>query len=116
MNLQQLEASGGLVGAEKVKKQIVWTHDDPKTGKSITDKFSVFVMPQSFGMIEKLFSDGESEQSRNARYISACVTLGENGEEAIPYEKAYRLSPSLGLAMLAAVHEVNSTGAERAKN
>ena len=115
MNLTELKAAGGLVGGAMVKKAVVWKHEDAK-GKPVTDKFSIFVMPQSFGMIEKLFSASDSEQSRNAKYISTCVTLGENGEEAISYEDAYRLNPGLGWAILAAVHEVNNTGADRSKN
>ena len=115
MNLTELKAAGGLVGGAMVKKAVVWKHEDAK-GKPVTDKFSIFVMPQSFGMIEKLFSASDSEQSRNAKYISTCVTLGENGEEAISYEDAYRLNPGLGWAILAAVHEVNNTGADRKKN
>ncbi|MBW9244199.1 phage tail assembly chaperone family protein, TAC [Pseudomonas paracarnis] len=115
MNLTELKAAGGLVGGAMVKKAVVWKHEDAK-GKAVTDKFSIFVMPQSFGMIEKLFSASDSEQSRNAKYISTCVTLGENGEEAISYEDAYRLNPGLGWAILAAVHEVNNTGADRTKN
>lgn len=115
MNLNQLKAAGGIVGGAMVKRSVVWKHEDAK-GKAITDKFSIFVMPQSFGMIEKLFSATEPEDSRNAKYISACVTLGENGEEPISYEDAFRLAPGLGWAILAAVHEVNNTGADRAKN
>lgn len=115
MNLTELKAAGGLVGGAMVKKAVVWKHEDTK-GKTVTDKFSIFVMPQSFGMIEKLLSASDSEQSRNAKYISTCVTLGENGEEAISYEDAYRLNPGLGWAILAAVHEVNNTGADRTKN
>ncbi|AZE65662.1 phage tail assembly chaperone family protein, TAC [Pseudomonas synxantha] len=115
MNLTELKAAGGLVGGAMVKKAVVWKHEDAK-GKPVTDKFSIFVMPQSFGMIEKLFSANEPQESRNAKYISTCVTLGENGEEAISYEDAYRLNPGLGWAILAAVHEVNNTGADRTKN
>ena len=115
MNLTQLKAAGGIVGGAMVKRSVVWKHEDAK-GKPVTNKFSIFVMPQSFGMIEKLFSATESEESRNAKYIATCVTLGENGEEAISYEDAYRLAPGLGWAILAAVHEVNNTGADRAKN
>ena len=44
------------------------------------------------------------------------MTLGENGEEPISYEDAFRLAPGLGWAILAAVHAVNNTGADRAKN
>jgi hypothetical protein len=115
MNLTQLKAAGGIVGGAMVKKSVVWKHEDAK-GKPVTDKFSIFVMPQSFGMIEKLFSATEPEGSRNAKYIATCVTLGESGEEPISYEDAFRLAPGLGWAILAAVHEVNNTGADRAKN
>lgn len=115
MNLSELKAAGGIVGGAMVKKAVVWKHKDSE-GKPLVDEFFIHVMPQSFGMIEHLFSSSESEQSRNAKYISTCVTLGPNGEEVIPYEDAYRLDPGLGWAILGAVHEVNNTGADRAKN
>lgn len=115
MNLSELKAAGGVVGGVPVKKSVTWKHKDAK-GKDVEHKFDIHVMPQSFGMVEQMFTGTETEQSRNAKYIAACVTLGAKGEEAIPYEDAYRLDPGLGYAMLAAVHEVNNTGATRAKN
>lgn len=46
---------------------------------------------QSFGVIERLFAPGEAEQSRNAKYISGSVLLGEEGTEPLTYEDAFNL-------------------------
>ena len=56
MNLKQLKAKGGVVDATLVKKEVIWAHVDPKTGKPVTDKFTVHVRRQSFGVIERLFA------------------------------------------------------------
>lgn len=109
MNLEELKSAGGIVASGLVKKEIVWKHKSPATGKPVTDKFSIHVRRQSFGVIESLFSSTEDQASRNAKYIAACVLLGEKGEETLSYENAFALSSDLGFLFLAAVNEVNSS-------
>ena len=116
MNLKQLKAKGGVVDATLVKKEVTWKHVDSKTKKEVTDKFTVHVRRQSFGVIERLFAPGEAEQSRNAKYISACVLLGAEADETMSYEDAFSLEASLGFAILNAVNEANGTGKDQAKN
>ncbi|MDD1022769.1 phage tail assembly chaperone family protein, TAC [Pseudomonas sp. TNT2022 ID1048] len=116
MNLKQLKAKGGIVDALPVKKQVSWTHLDSKTGKEVTDTLTLHVRRQSFGVIERLFAENDSELSRNARYIAASVALGADGSEALSYDDAYGLEPSLGFLILNAVNEVNGTGGAAAKN
>ncbi|MFC3939656.1 hypothetical protein CCU68_18905 [Pseudomonas gingeri NCPPB 3146 = LMG 5327] len=115
MNLKQLKAKGGIVDGQPVRKEISWTHVD-KSGKEVTDTLALHIRRQSFGVIERLFTPGEAEQSRNASYIAATVTLGAQGTEAISYEDAYSLEPTLGFLILNAVNEVNGTGGAAAKN
>lgn len=116
MNLKQLKAKGGIVDAQPVKKDISWTHLDSKTGKQVTDTFTVYIRRQSFGVIERLFSQGESAQSRNASYLAASVSLGAEGDEALSYDDAFGLEPSLGFVILNAVNEVNGTQGGGAKS
>lgn len=116
MNLKQLKAKGGIVDGQPVKKEISWSHLDSKTGKDVTDTFTLHIRRQSFGVIERLFAQGESDQSRNASYIAASVALGSAGTEALSYDDAYSLEPSLGFLILNAVNEVNGTGGASAKN
>ena len=116
MNLQQLKAKGGIVDGALVKKEVTWFHPDPVTGKEVTETFDVHIRRQSFGVIERLFAPGEAEQSRNAKYISGSVLLGEGGTEPLTYEDAFNLESSLGFAILNAVNEANGTGKEQAKN
>ncbi len=122
MKLNDLKAAGAFVEAAPVKKFVTWAHLDEK-GKPITDKFTVLVKRQSFEVIEKLYAPAEGEdeaslakRSRNAKLISECVLLGEQGDEQIPYEDALRLEPNLAFALLNAVHEVNGIGKAAAKN
>ncbi|OPA92403.1 hypothetical protein BFW87_17480 [Pseudomonas fluorescens] len=116
MNLKQLKAKGGIVDGQPVKKDVSWTHLDSKTGKEVTDTFTLHIRRQSFGVIERLFTGGESAQSRNASYLAASVMLGAEGDEALSYDDAYSLEPSLGFVILNAVNEVNGTGGAGAKN
>ncbi|UVE46834.1 phage tail assembly chaperone family protein, TAC [Pseudomonas chlororaphis] len=116
MNLKQLKAKGGIVDSLPVKKEVSWTHLDSKSGKEVTDTFTLHIRRQSFGVIERLFAQGETEQSRNASYIAASVTLGAEGAEALSYDDAYSLEPTLGFVILNAVNEVNGTGGCAAKN
>jgi hypothetical protein len=116
MNLKQLKAKGGIVDGQPVKKEVSWTHQDSKTGKDVTDTFTLHIRRQSFGVIERLFAQGESDQSRNASYIAASVALGSEGTEALSYDDAYSLEPSLGFLILNAVNEVNGTGGASVKN
>ena len=116
MNLKQLKAKGGIVDGALVKKEVIWVHIDSKTKKEVTEKFDVHIRRQSFGVIERLFAPGEAEQSRNAKYISGSVLLGEEGTEPLTYEDAFNLESSLGFAILTAVNEVNGTGKDQAKN
>ena len=51
MNLKQLKAKGGIVDGQLVKKEISWTHLDSKTGKQVTDTFTLHIRRQSFGVI-----------------------------------------------------------------
>jgi hypothetical protein len=116
MNLKQLKAKGGIVDGAPVKKEVSWTHLDSKSGKEVTDTFTLHIRRQSFGVIERLFAQGESDQSRNASYIAASVALGSEGTEALSYDDAYSLEPSLGFLILNAVNEVNGTGGTSVKN
>ena len=116
MNLKQLKAKGGIVADGLVKMEIVWKHKNPDTGKNVVDKFFIHVRRQSFGVIESLFAPADDQSSRNAKYIAACVFLGEEGAEALSYEDAFNLESSLGFAILTAVNEANGTGKDQAKN
>lgn len=116
MNLKQLKAKGGIVDGQPIKKEVSWTHLDQRSGKEVTDTFTLFIRRQSFGVIERLFTQGESEHSRNASYLAACVSLGAQGTEALSYDDAYGLEPSLGFLMLNAVNEVNGTGGTPVKS
>lgn len=104
MLLKDLIDKGGFVSAEPVKKLVEWTREDG--GEIVTDKFSVWVLRQSFGNIEKLWT-GPDDQSHSALMISECIRFGEKAEERMTYEQAYQLHPGLATVLMVAFNEVN---------
>lgn len=126
MDLKQLKARGGFVSAEPVKKSVKWKHEDG--GVEVEDDFEIYVVRQSFGSVEKLLT-GLDDRSKSASFISACVRFLVGSEEAqayevqrrddpglpvrmefleaMSYEDAYQLEPSLAGALVRAINEVN---------
>ncbi|WP_109512779.1 phage tail assembly chaperone family protein, TAC [Pseudomonas ovata] len=112
MNLEQLMAKGGVISNALVAKKVEWTHMDA-SGKEVTDKFTVHVRRHAFGVMEAMFAGGEAERFKNARYLSASIMLGKEGDEELPYDAAVNLDSGLGVALLTAVNEVNNPPAKK---
>lgn len=112
MNLEQLKKKGGVIADALVPKKVEWKHvgDD---GKEVTEKFTVHVRRHAFGVMEAMFSGGEAERFKNARYLAASIMLGKDGTEELPFDDAVNLDPGLGLALLDAVNEANSPPAKK---
>ncbi|MBN3471303.1 hypothetical protein G0D98_23055 [Pseudomonas savastanoi pv. phaseolicola] len=108
MNLAELKKKGGVLAAGLVAKPIEWKHTNYK-GKEVIDKFTVHIRRHAFGVMEQMFNGGEDDKFRNARYLSASVCLGEEGVDDLPFDDAVNLDPGLGVELLKAVNEVNST-------
>jgi hypothetical protein len=107
MKLAELKAAGGFVPSAPIKKSVTWKrkgHDDVV--------FDVRVKRQSFGMIERTFMTGDDDRSNSAAYIADSILLGDKGSEAMTYEDAYQLEPSLAKALIDAINAVNGTGAD----
>lgn len=105
MNLKELKAAGGFVPAEAVKRSVVW---ERAPGDEVT--FDIYVKRLSFGSVERMLTETNENRSRSAELIAACVRLGENGADALTYDDAYNLEPSLAKAIGEAVREVNELG------
>lgn len=103
--MKLLELRGAVVSAELIRKDVTWTRT--VDGEELVDSFVVFVKRPSFGDVERIFVGGD-ERSRSAAMISACVRLGENGEETLTYDQAYQLTPSLAAVLGDAIREANS--------
>lgn len=103
MKLSDLK--GAVVSGELVKKHLEWTRD--VDGEEVTDTFDIFVKRPSFGDVERIFVGGD-DKSRSAAMISACVRMGDNGEELITYDQAYQLAPSLAALFSEAIKDVQS--------
>lgn len=106
MNLQQLKKKGGVVTDALVKKEVEWKHFD-ENGNEVIDKFKIHVRRHTFGNMEGMFAGGDAEISKNARYLSASIMLGDKGTEELPFADAVNLEPALGFLLLTAVNEVN---------
>lgn len=114
MDLRELKAKGGFVSAEPVPKEVEWTHADPETGELVTDKFTVHIVKQSFGAVEKI-ALGDDHRSRSATFIAECIRLGD-GSERMTYEDAYSLDPGLANVLFEAIKKVNRIGESTEKN
>ncbi len=114
MKLAELEARGGMVDPTLVKKNITWKRKD-EDGKSEELNFDIFVRKNSFGIIDSQLRT-QDERSKSALLISNGIRLGDDGEEAISYEQAYRLDPALAYTMVQAFMEVNKLGEAAPKN
>jgi hypothetical protein len=114
MKLAELEARGGMVDPTLVKKNITWKRRDDD-GKEEDVSFDIFIRKNSFGIIDTQLRN-QDERSKSALLISNGVRLGEEGEESISYEQAYRLDATLAYTMVQAFMEVNKLGEAAPKN
>ncbi len=105
MNLAQLQAAGAFVEAAPVKTAVTWTRQNA-AGEEVSDSFDVWVRRRSFGTFERVAMLGE-DRSKSAKMLSECVLLGD-AQEAITYEQAYQLDPSLAIVLVNAVQEANA--------
>lgn len=99
--LKELQALGGFVPSKPIRKEIKFTLNEEELSAVI------HVKKISIGEFEALFLGDKEERSRTAKAISVAILLGEDGKEAISFEMAYQLEPSLAGAMFAAFNEVN---------
>lgn len=105
LNLQALRDSGAFVDPAPVRKEVEWTHKGAD-GKPFTDQFVVHIRRHAFGLMDRLRA--EKGRSTSAAIVSECVLLGEAADETMSYDEAFNLDPSLALALVTAVNEVNS--------
>lgn len=113
MDIRELKAKGGFVSTSPVPIEVEWEHEDD-AGEAVTDKFTVHVVRQSFGAVEKLFAS-ETDRSRSAAFIAQCIRFGD-GAEKMTYDDAYQLDPGLAAVLMRAINDVNRTGRAKAKN
>ena len=105
MNLAQLQAAGAFVEAAPVKTSVTWARPNA-AGEEITTTFDVWVRRRSFGTLERVAMLGE-DRSKSAKMLSECILLGEE-QEALSYEQASQLDPSLAFALVQAVKDVGA--------
>lgn len=106
MNLAEFKAKGACVDLAPVQRSINWSHTD-EDGEEITDNFTVWVQRLSFGVVDRMSKATDSDRSRNAELIAACIRLGAHAEETFPYDVAYSLHTSLAVELVRAIGEVN---------
>lgn len=111
--LNDLLESGGFVSDELVKREIVWRRLN-NDGVEVESKFDIYIKKQAFATVEAIHGN-EADKAKLSKYVSESI-VDEKGNQVIPYEKAMLLHPALGMLFLAAVNEVNGTGAAKPKN
>lgn len=105
MNLQELKDCGGIVSTDPIPKEVAWVKKGAR-GKPVAKKFTVYVVRQAFGDVERLITSS-TDRCKAAMFISTSIRLGEGGKESLSYEDAYRLDPGLASALVKAIGEVN---------
>lgn len=99
--LEDLKAVGAFFSDKPVQKAIKFVLDGQEYDATI------WVKRLSVGEQERLAMLSHSDDRKgSALLISEIVLLGD-GAERISFEDAYRLSPSLAMAMMEAIEEVN---------
>lgn len=96
MNLAELKAAGAFVAPEPVKETVTWNGHT----------FDVWIKPVSFADSEKmLLALATGDASRGALLLSSSVLLGDD-REAMTYEDALSLDPSLAMTLVQTVRKV----------
>lgn len=114
MDLAKLRETGGFVPLTPVAHEVTWK--PPGADESVT--FTVHIRKLSFGAVEKLWGgiEKDADKSRIASFISSTVLLGENGTEALTYQDAFQLEPTLATVFIEAVNAVNGISGASEKN
>lgn len=105
-SLSQVRTAGGIVSREPVKASGVWKHKGPE-GEDLEDAFEVGVVKVSFGDMADLFKEKDRDQLALSLSKSVMFANEKGKLELLSYDDAYRLEPSLGMAILEVVRQVN---------
>lgn len=107
MKLKDLKRRGAIITGDLVKKSVTWTHADEATGDEVDDQFDIYVVKRlTFGAFDRIWGQA-LDQSKAALLIAECVRLGDEGEERLSYDDAYRLHPGLATVFMEAVKQVH---------
>lgn len=106
-SFKQVLDQGGLVDSKPVRKKVQW--ERPSDNKKL--EFFVFIRKQSFKVFSKFIDKSvvENDMLLGAQMISACLSTDASGKtDLLSYEKACELHPSLAIALINVIHDVNS--------
>jgi hypothetical protein len=110
MNLNDLIAAGAFVRPGLVKKSVEWKYRNDD-GEVVTCNFDVHVkQDQSAADFEFIYARELDDDVRMAKRVHRLVTLGETGEEKIPYDAALTMKPELLIVLCRAINEVEQPG------
>lgn len=107
LSLESLEKSGGFVDQTLVKFHKSWKQFDEESKQVIDYDGDFFVKKGSYAdFVRARQLSTESGLLFDALLVSACIRLGEKGEQQMTYEKACSCDAGLFGAFLEAVNEV----------
>ena len=115
MDLQKLIAAGAFIKGDYVRKSVSWKHVDENQAE-VVNEFDIFFKRElSAADFEFIYKARDDESSIMVRRVSRLVRLGENGEEAIPYETADQFHTGLLLAFVTAINQVEKENTPKEK-
>lgn len=95
MNLSDIEKKGGIVSGELVKKSGTWRRFDEDSGQFIEETCEFFVKRCSWLEYQTIIKGHDGSLDPECLSISACIRLGDDGSETMPYEFAAKLDSGL---------------------
>ncbi len=103
MNIADLEKLGAFVSPTMDKIPVEWKHN--VDGEERIDNFDIHIKKLSFGAFDRIYAISNKDKSTTALLISESIRLGDKGEQALSYEDAERLDPSLAFAINDAINK-----------
>lgn len=100
-SLSDLKAAGAVVDGGLIEREIRFTLDE------VEHTATIHIKRLAIGDYEQLNTEIKESRSKIAHMIATAVRLGENGDEVITFEDAYRFRVELADAIAEAFEAVN---------
>jgi hypothetical protein len=107
--LSQLQAAGGFVSREPLRREVVWTHPDPETGEEVSDSFDIFIPRNSLASVLMRESRPEGMNAVAWEFSQSLMLADDDGKPVlISYDAAEMLDPSLATAIMKVIQDARA--------